>query len=73
MDEHLTAEIIHLKCPHCAQTTSLSYGTLAHGPEPPCGFCGRPIEFDLEAVKQEARRKAHELDQSADSLGSVVD
>jgi transcription elongation factor Elf1 len=73
MDEHLTAELIHLTCPHCRQITTLSYGTLVHQTEVHCGYCGLPISFDIDAVKQEARRKAHELDQSPDSLGSTID
>jgi hypothetical protein len=73
MDEHLTAELIHLICPHCRQINSLSYGTLTHQTDVVCAFCAKPFPVDIEAAKQEARRKAHELDQSPDSLGSAID
>jgi transcription elongation factor Elf1 len=73
MDEHLTAELIHLRCPACGQTASFSYGTLTHQQTTKCGYCGKDIPVDVESIKQDARRKAHELDQSPDALGSAID
>lgn len=73
MDEHLTAELIHLHCPACGQITSLSYGSLANRTGIACPRCGATVPVNIDSVKQEARRKAHELDESVDSLGSVTD
>jgi len=71
MSDPLETELIHLKCGHCGKITTLSFASLNENDAPLCPHCGQPIHIDLEAARADASRKAHELDQSIDSLGST--
>jgi DNA-directed RNA polymerase subunit RPC12/RpoP len=71
MSESLHSELIHLTCPTCKQITSLSLSSLTENPHPRCPYCGQVIPVDLDAARQDGHRKALELDQSEDSLGST--
>jgi hypothetical protein len=71
MSESLNAELIHITCPKCSKITSFSLGSLIENNHPACLFCGEIMHIDLNAAEQDAQRKAHELDQSIDSLGSM--
>ena len=70
MSESLESELIHLTCPNCRQITSLSLASLSENDHPKCPYCGELIPVDLDVARQDACRKALELDQSVDSLGS---
>jgi DNA-directed RNA polymerase subunit RPC12/RpoP len=71
MSESLETELIHLTCPNCKQITSLSLASLKEDSRPKCPYCGQIIPVDLDAARQDGHRKALELDQSVDSLGST--
>jgi NAD-dependent SIR2 family protein deacetylase len=71
MSESLESELIHLTCPNCKQITSLSLATLNENSHPKCRYCGQLIPVDLDVARQDGRRKALELDESVDSLGSA--
>jgi NAD-dependent SIR2 family protein deacetylase len=71
MSESLETELIHLTCPNCKQITSLSVASLKEDSRPKCPYCGQIIPVDLDAARQDGHRKALELDQSVDSLGST--
>ena len=71
MSESLQSELIHLTCPTCKQITSLSLASLTENPHPRCPYCTQIIPVDLDAARQDGHRKALELDQSVDSLGST--
>lgn len=71
MSESLESELIHLACPNCKQITSLSLATLSENSHPKCPYCGLVIPVDLDAARQDGHRKALELDESIDSLGSA--
>jgi NAD-dependent SIR2 family protein deacetylase len=71
MSDPLETELIHLKCEHCGKMTTLSFASLNDNDTPMCPYCGQPTHIDLEAARADASRKALELDQSVDSLGSA--
>lgn len=71
MAESLDSELIHLTCPHCQKITSLSLASLAGKQELKCPFCGEQMPVDPQAAREDGHRKALELDQAEDSLGSV--
>lgn len=71
MSESLETELIHLTCANCKQITSLSLASLKEDSRPKCPYCGQIIPVDLNAARQDGHRKALELDQSVDSLGST--
>jgi hypothetical protein len=70
MSDALSSEIIHLTCQNCHQITSLGLGTLIEK-IPNCPFCGVPFHVDLQKAREDALRKAEELDHSVDALGSM--
>ena len=71
MSESSETELIHLTCPNCKQITSLSVAAVNEDPRPKCPYCGELIPVDPEAAREDGHRKALELDESVDSLGSV--
>jgi DNA-directed RNA polymerase subunit RPC12/RpoP len=71
MSESPQTELIHLTCPNCSQITSLSLASLNEDSRPKCPYCGAIIPVDLNAARDDGHRKALELDQSVDSLGSA--
>jgi DNA-directed RNA polymerase subunit RPC12/RpoP len=71
MEQPLGSELVHLRCSKCNRTTSLSLESLEKNDRPVCPYCGAVIAVDLEAAARDASRKAHELDETVDSLGSA--
>ena len=71
MSESLETELIHITCPQCSEITSFSLGSLEKDKDPVCPYCGNTMRVDLDVAEEDALRKAHELDQSIDSLGSM--
>jgi DNA-directed RNA polymerase subunit RPC12/RpoP len=71
MEQSFGSELVHVRCGNCNRITSLSFQSLENNDRPVCPYCGAVIAVDLEAAARDASRKAHELDETVDSLGSA--
>lgn len=70
MSESLADELLYVTCQHCGKVATFSWGALQKNESPVCPYCGEVMNIDIARTRDEALRKAQELDGSFDALGS---